>query len=216
MKKLYIFDLDGTLVNSVFDLGDSMNEVLLRHGFPTFDYDAYKRFVGNGTLKLVERALPEERRTKEKIAEYHEEFSEEYSRRCICKTRPYEGIEKVVETLRSRGILTAVASNKPDGFARFIVSSVFGEGKFDHIAGKKDGVPTKPAPEIIYNILEALNASAEECVVVGDSDVDVLTSRNAGAECIGCCWGFRGREELENAGADFIAEKPLDILDFKG
>lgn len=214
MKKLYIFDLDGTLVNSIFDLGDSMNEVLLRHGFPTFDYDVYKHFVGNGTLKLVERALPAEQRTKEKITEYHAEFSEEYNKRCICKTKPYDGIEKVIETLRSKGILTAVASNKPDGFAKFIVSSVFGDGKFDYVTGKKDGIPTKPAPEIIYNILEKLNVSAEECVIVGDSDVDVLTSKNVGVECIGCCWGFRGRKELENAGAEYIAEEPADILKF--
>ena len=181
MKKLFIFDLDGTLVNSIYDLGDAMNAVLERYGFPVFDYDTYKHLVGNGTLKLVERALPEKLRSEE-------------------------------NTLRNEGIMTAVASNKPDGFVNYIVKNIFGEKDFDLIEGKKDGVPTKPAPEIIYNILGTLGVKAEEAVLIGDSDVDVMTAKNADLDCIGCEWGFRGREELENAGAKYIAEVPQDIV----
>ena len=116
MKKLFIFDLDGTLVNSIYDLGDAMNAVLERYGFPVFDYDTYKHLVGNGTLKLVERALPEKLRSEENIKKYHAEFSEEYNKRCVNKTKPYEHICEVLDTLRNEGIMTAVASNKPDGF----------------------------------------------------------------------------------------------------
>ena len=108
-----------------------------------------------------------------------------------------------------------MASNKPDGFARFIVSSVFGDGKFDYIAGKKDGVPTKPAPDIVYSIIDELGVEKSGTVMVGDSNVDVETAHNAGIKCIGCVWGFRGREELETAGADFIADMPRDIEKFK-
>ncbi|WP_295210851.1 HAD family hydrolase [Ruminococcus sp.] len=212
MKKLYIFDLDGTLVNSIFDLGDAMNAVLEKYGYPTFGYDSYKHFVGNGTLKLVERALPEDKRTEENIKAYHAEFSEEYNKRCVSRTRPYEGIGEVIEALRAEGKLTAVASNKPDKFVKYIVGEIFKNGEFDMVAGKKDGVPTKPAPDIIYNILETLGVKAQEAVIIGDSDVDVMTAKNSGLQCIGCQWGFRGREELERAGADFIAAKPADIL----
>ena len=187
MKKLFIFDLDGTLVNSIYDLGDAMNAVLERYGFPVFDYDTYKHLVGNGTLKLVERALPEKLRSEENIKKYHAEFSEEYNKRCVNKT-------------------------KPDGFVNYIVKNIFGEKDFDLIKGKKDGVPTKPAPEIIYNILGTLGVKTEEAVLIGDSDVDVMTAKNAGLDCIGCEWGFRGREELENAGAKYIAEVPQDIV----
>lgn len=212
MKKLFVFDLDGTLVNSIYDLGDAMNAVLERYGFSVFGYDTYKHFVGNGTLKLVERALPEDMRSEENIKKYHAEFSEEYNKRCLNKTKPYEHICEVLEMLRGEGIMTAVASNKPDGFVNYIVKNIFGEKDFDLIVGKKDGVPTKPAPDIIYNILDMLGVSAKDAVLIGDSDVDVITAKNAGLDCIGCVWGFRGREELENAGAKYIAEVPHDIV----
>ena len=214
MFKTYIFDLDGTLVNSLYDLADSMNSVLEKHNFPVFETDKYRYFVGNGTMKLVERTIPESERTEEKISSYHSEFSEEYNKRCVNKTKPYDGIVGVLETLESEGCKIAVASNKPDSFAKFIVNSVFEEGIFDLVVGKKDNVPTKPSPEIIYEIIDRLSADKESTVLVGDSDVDVKTAENSGIKCIGCDWGFRGREELEKAGADFIAVKPEDILDY--
>lgn len=128
-------------------------------------------------MKLVERALPEKLRSEENIKKYHAEFSEEYNKRCVNKTKPYEHICEVLDTLRNEGIMTAVASNKPDGFVNYIVKNIFGEKDFDLIEGKKDGVPTKPAPEIIYNILGTLGVKAEEAVLIGDSDVDVMTAK---------------------------------------
>lgn len=213
MKKLYIFDLDGTLVNSIYDLADAMNSVLGKYGYPVHDTEKYKYFVGDGTLKLVERAIPESERTEEKIASLHSEFSEEYTKRAVEKTRPYDGIVQLLNKLKESGCLLSVASNKPDKFSRFIVETLFGTEIFDMISGKKEGVPTKPAPDIVFDIMKRLGVSAENTVMAGDSNVDVYTAHNAGLKCIGCTWGFRGRRELTEAGADMIADNPAEIWD---
>lgn len=213
MKKLYIFDLDGTLVNSIYDLADAMNSVLGKYGYPVHDTEKYKYFVGDGTLKLVERAIPESERTEEKIAGLHSEFSEEYTKRAVEKTRPYDGIVQLLNKLKESGCLLSVASNKPDKFSRFIVETLFGTEIFDMISGKKEGVPTKPAPDIVFDIMKRLGVSAENTVMAGDSNVDVYTAHNAGLKCIGCTWGFRGRRELTEAGADMIADNPAEIWD---
>lgn len=213
MKKLYIFDLDGTLVNSIYDLADAMNSVLGKYGYPVHDTEKYKYFVGDGTLKLVERAIPESERTEEKIASLHSEFSEEYTKRAVEKTRPYDGIVQLLNKLKESGCLLSVASNKPDKFSRFIVETLFGTEIFDMISGKKEGVPTKPAPDIVFDIMNSLGVSAENTVMAGDSNVDVFTAHNAGLKCIGCTWGFRGRRELTEAGADMIADNPAEIWD---
>lgn len=212
MKKLYIFDLDGTLVNSLFDLADSMNNVLEKHGFPLHETDEYKYFVGNGTLKLVERAIPESERNEEKIKAIHAEFSDEYKKRAIEKTKPYAGINELLKKLKGQGCFIAVASNKPDQFSRFIVETLFGNDTFDLVSGKKEGVPAKPAPDIILDIMDKLGADRDSTVLSGDSDVDVMTAHNAGIECIGCTWGFRGEQELRSAGADYIAYDPMEII----
>ncbi len=211
MFKLVIFDLDGTLVNSIFDLGDSVNTVLKAQGLRTYGYEDFKHFVGNGTRKLIERALPEDMRTDENIDRFHAQFSLEYRKHCLDKTRPYDGITELVEKLRQAGIRTAVASNKPDEFSRYIVEKTFGRESFDIVMGKREGKPTKPDPAIIYDILSALDIPPSQAVVAGDSDVDVFTAHNADLACIGCEWGFRGREELEKAGADFIIGSPEEM-----
>lgn len=210
--KTYIFDLDGTLVNSLYDLADSMNAALEQGGFPTFEIENYKYFVGNGTLKLVERTLPQRYRTEENIAVYHRRFADEYNKRCLNKTLPYEGIIDVLKKLKENGAQLAVASNKPDKFAKFIVEKLFGENFFDIAMGKKDGVPTKPSPDILYDILNKLGAVRSEAIMIGDSDVDVITAHNAGIKCAGVLWGFRNESELNAASADIILEKPEDIL----
>lgn len=213
MKKLYIFDLDGTLVNSLCDLADSVNYVLEKYGYPVHDIEEYKYFVGNGTLKLIERALPESDRTNEKIEKLHSEFSQEYTKRALDKTRPYDGIVQLLNKIKENDCKLAVASNKPDKFSKYIVESLFGTDIFDIISGKKDGVPTKPSPDIILDILNQLGVSKEDAVMAGDSNVDVFTAHNAGLKCVGCTWGFRGRQELVEAGADVIADIPEEIWD---
>ncbi|ADU21795.1 HAD family hydrolase [Ruminococcus albus] len=214
MKKLYIFDLDGTLADSLCDLADSVNIVLERHGFPTHDTEKYKYFVGNGALKLIERALPEDKRDTDTIKLIHAEYSKVYAERMLCKTKPYDGIREVLEKLKAKGCLLAVASNKPDDCTVYIVETLFGKGMFHTVHGKREGVPTKPSPDIMYMIMEELGVTPDECIHTGDSNVDVNTAHNAGIECIGCTWGFRTEEELISAGADHIAHIPEDILKY--
>ncbi|MGN1133614.1 MAG: HAD family hydrolase [Oscillospiraceae bacterium] len=213
MYRLIIFDLDGTLINSVYDLADATNNALEELGYPTHPLDKYYHFVGNGALKLCERALPPDRRSDEEIQKLSEMFNEKYHENCVNKTRPYEGICELLDKLKEKGTHLAVASNKPDQFAKYIVESIFGKNTFDCIIGKREGCPTKPNPQIVYDLLEQMNTDKSEAVFAGDSDVDVLTAHNADIKCIGCVWGFRGEEELKAAGADFLAYKPSDFLE---
>ncbi|MBQ8966973.1 HAD family hydrolase [Ruminococcus sp.] len=212
MKKLYIFDLDGTLVDSLYDLADAVNTVLKAHGFDGHEYEKYKYFVGNGTLKLIERALPEDSRSPEMINSLHAEFTVQYEAHLADKTKAYAGIKELISALKSRRAKLAVASNKPDKFTKIIVEQTFGKGTFDVVLGKREGVPTKPAPQIMEDILKAAGVKAEDSIHSGDSNVDVATAHNAGIACIGCTWGFRTEEELAEAGADMTAHRPEDIL----
>lgn len=213
MYKLVIFDLDGTLINSIYDLADAVNDSLTELGYPIHCIDKFYRFVGNGTLKLSERALPESKRNDKNIKKLHSLFSEKYNKCCLNKTKAYDGITELISDLKSNGIKCAVASNKPDIFSKYIVNNIFGEKTFDLIMGKCDNVPAKPAPDIVCNILKTLNLNKDEAIFAGDSDVDVITAHNSGLKCIGCVWGFRGEDELKNAGADFLAYKPSDIYE---
>lgn len=211
--QLAIFDLDGTLVNSIADLGGTANRLLEQRGLPTHPLDAYYRFVGNGVHKLCERCLPADTPADE-VERFFAAFNEDYSRHCLDKTAPYAGIPEVLEQLRSAGVHIAVASNKTQPFVEKIVKHYFGENGFDQILGSSDSRPKKPSPEIISVILENAGMTPEQAVMIGDSNVDIRTAKNAGVHSIGCTWGFRGRDELAEAGADDLAEKPEDLLKF--
>lgn len=212
MIKLLIFDLDGTLVNSIADLAEATNYALKKHGYPVHDEEKYNYFVGDGVLKLIERALPEEDRTEERILALRKEFSQYYDVHYKDKTRPYDGIPEVLKKLRDSGYQLAVASNKPDEFTKVIVNHFFPE-TFSCIQGGLDGVPKKPDPQIVFSILEKFSVSPGECLFIGDTNVDILTGKNAGLHTIGCLWGFRDYEELSLAGADNIISDPKEILD---
>lgn len=212
MVKLAIFDLDGTLVNSIEDLADAVNRALAENGYPVHPIENYNYYVGNGTKKLIERALPVGTDISEQ-ERIHSVFSEYYRSGCLNKTKPYEGIVATLRDLRQAGVICTVASNKPDAFSKRIVSALFDEGDFDLVRGKTDGTKAKPEPDIVFAILEEFGVSADQAVMIGDSDVDVITAHNAGIKCIGCEWGFRGREELERAGAEFIVSEPRQILE---
>lgn len=214
MKSLVIFDLDGTLINSIFDLADAVNDSLIEFGYPTHDVSQYYYFVGNGTLKLCERALPQDKRSEQDIQRLHTAFSKKYDDYCLNKTKPYDGVLQVLDVIKSKGIKCAVASNKTDEFVSYIVSSIFPKNTFDLVVGKKEGVPTKPNPQILHNIIDDMGFEKDDCIMVGDSDVDVITAHNEGIKCVGCAWGFRGEEELSCAGADYIAFEPKDILNY--
>ena len=212
MKLLVIFDLDGTLINSIYDLADAVNGALTRFGYPVHNVSEYYYFVGNGTLKLCERALPQDRRSSDEIIRLHSAFAERYEKCCINKTKPYDGILPLLENLRAMGVKCAVASNKTDTVVHFIVDSLFDRNVFDYIQGKTESVPAKPDPEILEAIIRKSGIPKDRCIMAGDSDVDIMTAKNCGIRSIGCAWGFRGTGELVNAGADYIAHQPADIL----
>lgn len=213
MVKYIIFDLDGTLVNSVYDLADSVNFVLEQNGYETHPLESFYYFVGNGTLKLVERALPENKRQREEIERVHTQFAEYYAKNYLNKTIPYDGIQNLLDELNKQSIEYAVASNKTDIFTREIIEKLFPDKQFDMVVGKKASNPTKPNPKIVYDILEGKDLKPHEILFVGDSNVDVETGHNANIKTVGCLWGFRGEKELKEAGADYLISSPSELLE---
>ncbi len=211
--QLMIFDLDGTLLNTLGDLADAANFALESMGFPVHGTEEYKYFVGNGIPKLIERCLPEDKRSDEIIEKTLEIFDKRYGEHCMDKTRPYAGITETIGKLSEYGVRLAVASNKADGFTQALVGKFFGNS-FDIVQGSLPNVPRKPSPEIVYGIMSAVGAEKCETVFVGDSGVDITTAKNAGVDHIGCLWGFRTKEELVSAGAVNIAETPEQIMKF--
>jgi len=212
MIKTAIFDLDGTLIDSLFDLGDSANKSLAELGFPQHPIEDYKMFVGNGAATLCERILPEGRKTEENKKAVLEGFARYYEACGFAHTTAYDGMPELVKKLSAAGVLCAVASNKPDVFSKKVVEKLYGEGAFTLVMGKREGVPTKPQPDIVFNICKELGVGTESAVFIGDSSVDVETAHNAGLPCIGCVWGFRGEKELRDSGCDYIAAAPEDIF----
>jgi len=212
MKKLAIFDLDGTLADTICDLGDAVNYGLEKLGCSTHDYDAYKLMVGNGVKKLCERALPKDK--KDKAEELHRLFSEYYNVHYLDKTKLYDGMKETMEKLQDNGVILAVATNKPEDKAREIIWELLPDIDFVKILGGVGYRPAKPDSAILIEIFSALPDEEYEVYMIGDSNVDVQTAKNAGIKCIGCAWGFRGRAELEAEGADHIAEKPSDVQDY--
>lgn len=206
-----VFDLDGTLADTLADLADAVNFGLEKLGLPVHSYDEYRHFVGNGVQKLCYRALPDGRKDyAEKLLEI---FSDYYGKHFLDKTRIYDGMKKTLDILAQNGVTLAVATNKPQDFARQIVSRLLPEYNFIKVFGGCAERPKKPDTAIIDEIISDL-PDDNRVFMIGDSDVDIQTAENAEIKSIGCVWGFRGREELVGAGADFIAEKPSDIAEF--
>ena len=205
-----IFDLDGTIADTIADLGDAVNCGLTQLGCPVHGYEAYKKMVGNGARKLCERALPDDR--KDMAEELHGLFKEYYSSHYLDKTRLYDGMKETLESLQQNGVYLAVATNKPESAARDIIAELLPNIDFVRVLGGRDDRPTKPDIAILTEIFAALPDEENRVFMIGDSNVDVRTAKNAAIECIGCAWGFRGRSELEAEGADYIAEKPGDIF----
>lgn len=211
MIKLIIFDLDGTLLDSVDDLGSAVNLALSKQGFPTHSTASYKYFVGNGVAKLIERAVPKGT-SAEVIDAVYRDFSDYYSAHYADKTVPYDGVDALLGELQKQKLLLAVASNKPDIFTKSIISERW-NGVFAAVHGQREEIPKKPNPQIAYNIMKEIGAEKAETLLIGDTNVDIETAKSAGIRSVGCLWGFRTKEELEAAGADFIIEKPSEILD---
>lgn len=207
MKYGCIFDLDGTLVNSLMDLGLSVNKVLENHYLPTYSIEEYNFMVGNGVRKLMERALKQH---SDMLEECLKEFYEIYEENCLENTLPYEGIKELIERLKAKDMKLAVVTNKPHHLAVKIVETLFPD-TFDAIYGQQDFYPVKPSPESTMYALMAMRLSKEDCLFIGDSNVDIETAINTDMESAGVCWGFRGEQELIEAGADYICYNPDDI-----
>ena len=205
-SKLIIFDLDGTLLNTIGDLAVGCDHMLSLRGLPTHTYEQYCSFVGNGILRLVERALPEELRTEEYVKAARKDFVEYYIDHIDLKTIPYDGMTELVEELRQSGAKLAVASNKFQAGTEKLIRKFFPEVEWVEICGNREGVPLKPDTALVDLILDKAGVERETCYMVGDSAVDILTAQNAGIHSIGVSWGFRSRTELEEAGAEQIAD----------
>ena len=205
-----IFDLDGTLLNTIDDLGYACNYALEKTGYPTFPIEAYPAKVGNGINNLIRRALPESECTEENILRVRAHFVPYYNDHNCDYTRPYEGIEELLATLKAQGHQLAVASNKYQAATEKIVNHFF-PGMFDVILGEREGVERKPNPQIVFDILSSLNAN-RSTLYVGDSLVDYETARNANVPFVACSWGFVPKQKLLEAGIERIIDKPEELL----
>ncbi len=214
MKQLVIFDLDGTLLDTIGDLAASCDEVLRRHDMATYSLDDYKHFVGNGIVRLVERAIPEELRSEEFIAELRKEFVAYYSENIDKHTVIYPNIMWLLDELKKRDVAVAVASNKFQEGVRKLVKSFFPNIHFEAVLGQRPDVPLKPNPQIIRDIMQITSYAPDKILYVGDSGIDMETATAAGVESVGVTWGFRSHEELVESGANHIIDSPRDILKF--
>ncbi len=206
MIKTVIFDLDGTLLNTLEDLKDATNFALSKFGYSARSLEEIRCFVGNGVRKLIERAVPE---NCENVEECLAIFKKNYSENMCNHTNPYNGILEILKTLHDNGIKIGVVSNKFDSAVKELCKKYFGD-LIDVAIGQADDVPKKPAPDGVFKAMKELNADEYSTIYVGDSEVDVETAKNAGLKCIGVIWGFRARDYLK--GADFIIDKPCDII----
>ena len=208
MIKGCIFDLDGTLIDSLEDLAHSTNDVLQSRGYKIHPISAYNYFVGNGVRKLVERALPDDKKIE--TDECLIDFYKVYEKRCLEFTYCYEGIIELLNYLNDNNIKMAVVTNKPHHLAVKICEHYF-KDKFIEVIGNKDEFPLKPGPASTLHVLDQFNISLDECVFIGDSNVDIYTGINANMKTIGVTWGFRTYEELKEAGATYVVDKPSEI-----
>jgi phosphoglycolate phosphatase len=207
-----LFDLDGTLLDTLEDLADSMNEVLAGFGYPTYPAEEYKFFVGEGVEVLVGRALPQERRTPSTIADCLAKMREVYGRRWRLKTRPYAGIPELLDGLAGRKLKLAILSNKVDAFTQIMVADLLSSWRFDRVLGARPDHPKKPDPAGALEIAGDLGLPPEKFLYLGDTAIDMKTALGAGMIPIGVLWGFRPAEELRSGGASRLIEHPLDLL----
>ena len=211
--KAVLFDVDGTLLDSIEDLTHSMNTVLDRFGFPLHSVESYKYFVGEGIETLVYRALPENRRDEEIHRKCVVAMREEYGKRWAEKTRPYEGVPELLDALTRQGVKMTILSNKPDDFTKLIVRRLLPHWRFDPVLGARPSVPKKPDPTGALEIARHVGMSPDQFLYLGDSKTDIQTARAAGMYPVGALWGFRTREELIENGAVVVICKPTDLLE---
>lgn len=211
-KSLVIFDLDGTLLNTITDLGMAANFALKEEGFPTHSIEAYPHFVGNGVKRLLERVLPEDMRSEANIERLRTRFMEYYDSHCTDHTVPYHGIPELLDELRGMGVKMAIASNKYQEAVEKLARHFFPDIPWAAVEGNKEYMPVKPDPSIIFEILGKVVVPKEETLYVGDSGVDMETARRACVDSVGVTWGFRSIRELRQTFATHIVTLPAAIM----
>lgn len=212
MYRAVLFDLDGTLLDTIDDLADSANAVLAGMGMPGYSREVYKYYVGDGMKNLGARALTggkPETADPARVEEFVRLMHAEYDARWDVKTRPYPGIPELLDVLTARGVKLAVLSNKPDDFTRLVVSRLLPRWKFDAVLGAREGFPIKPDPEGVFEIVRRIGVTPPEILYIGDTATDMKTAKAAGCFALGALWGFRTREELEANGAGAVIAEPL-------
>ena len=212
MKKLVIFDLDGTLLNTIEDLGQAANYALERNGYTTHSMASYPYFVGNGVRRLMTRVLPEDARDDETVDRVLGDFLEYYDEHCTDYTKPYNGMPELLQDLRDMGIAMAVASNKYQKAVDKIIPHYYPDIPFIAIEGHREGVNVKPDPSVVFAILAQAKTAKADTLYIGDSGVDMETARRACVDAVGVTWGFRSKKELVEYHADAIVNNPVDIL----
>ena len=208
--KAAVFDMDGTILNTLADLTDSINAALAHESLPPRTEEEVRAFIGNGAVKLVERAVPPETdgETVRRVLDYYRPYYEAHAQ---IKTEPYPGVTEALTALRAAGVLLAVVSNKPDGATQKLAARYF-PGMFSAVAGARDGVAVKPAPDLLAEAMRALGVRPEETAYVGDSDVDIETAKNAGTACVSVAWGFKGEPFLREHGAALVVRDAAALL----
>lgn len=210
---LYIFDLDGTLTDTLRAIAHFGNTALMKNGFAAIEVDKYRYLVGDGRDVLIHRMLSEyDADTEENYIRVGKDYDIEYNGNMLYLTKPYDGIIDALKEISKKHTL-AVLSNKPDNIVKYIVDTLFPHELFKSVDGQKSGIPTKPSPIGAFEIAHRLGFEPKECVFIGDTNVDIYTGKNAGMKTVGVLWGFRDREELEQAGADIIIEKTEQLVD---
>lgn len=210
-RQAVLFDLDGTLLDSLGDLAESMNAVLREDDLPTHDLDAFRYFIGDGIGALVKRALPPKHHDKASLSGYLDRYRASYAERWHL-SQPFPGIASLLDSLQAMGTALAVVSNKPDAFTQKCVQRLFPQWTWDAVAGQRDGIPRKPDPASALKIAHDLGIAPDQCWFVGDSDVDMQTGVNAGMHVVGVTWGFRPESELRDAGAEHLITYPEELL----
>lgn len=213
MTKLIIFDLDGTLLDTLGDLAVACNAVLALRGLPQHSLEEYRRFVGNGIMRLVERALPEPLRNPYTVEAARRDFVSYYTDHIDARTTPYAGIPELLAELHARGMRLAVASNKFQAGTEKLVRLFFPDIPFAVVSGQRPDVPLKPDPAVVREILATTGVGPGRTLYVGDSGIDMLTASAAGVRSAGVTWGFRAREELVGAGACHLVDRAEELLD---
>lgn len=212
--KAVIFDLDGTLIDTIEGIAYSLNRMLADNGFPVHTVEHCKRLVGNGFVELVRRAVPEEHRSEEEIRRYVAQLRAEYDKHWDYGMRVYDGMEELLEFLQDHGIRFAVDTNKDEGVARKIIECFLPRFSFFRVAGTTPKMPRKPDPARALSLVSEMGFLPQQCIYLGDSEVDIMTAKNAGMLQVSALWGFRPEADLVRAGADNIIRKPMDLLPF--